>query len=97
MDEDLNLPIQPADNSLQSHIAALDLLSARLSTLTTGTRWSANIPLNSKASFKGSVIHTNDIKVNVGGGWWIEMTTQEAEEYIKRRKTGASDLDDDAG
>ena len=88
MEDGFRLPILPSDGSLQSHLTALDLLTARLSTLTTRTRWPARIPLNSKASFSGCLIHTNDVKVNVGGDWWIEMTAEEAVEYVKRRKNG---------
>lgn len=80
--------ISPSDPSLAAHLAALDLLAARLSALTDRTRWPARVPLNSKASIVGQVVHTNEMKINVGGGYWIEMTAKEAEEYVKRRKTG---------
>ena len=86
MEDDLRLPLQPSDASFESHLTTLDLLIARLKTLTTRTRWSAHLPLNSKASFRGTLIHTNDLKVNVGGEWWIEMTAEEAVAYLKRRK-----------
>jgi hypothetical protein len=36
----------------------------------------------------GHVVHTNELKVNIGGGYWVEMTAKEAEEYIQRCKTG---------
>lgn len=85
---DILVPIQPSDSSIQSHIAALDLLAARLSILTSQTRLPARIPLNSKASFSGSVIHTNDVKVIVGGERWVEMTAEEAVGYVRRRKNG---------
>ena len=84
------LPIIPTDDSLQAHLLALDLLSARLTTLTSRTRWPTRIPLTSKASFHGSIVHTNDLKVDVGAGWWVEMTTLEAGEYVQRRKMGES-------
>lgn len=88
MDQNLHLPIKPQDNTFTSHLSALDSLSTRLTTLTDQTRWPAQIPLNSKASFKGSIVHTNEVKVNVGGGWWIEMTAKEAVGYVNRRKMG---------
>lgn len=92
MDE-LYLPITPSDASLQSHLAALDLLASRLSALTTRTGWPARIPLNAKASFSGSLIHTNDLKVNVGGEWWVDMTAEEATAYVGRRKNSTLSRD----
>ena len=88
MSDELNLPIRPSDPSLQSHLQALDLLSAQIGRLTERTRWQARIPLNSKASIQGEVIHTNEFKVHVGDGWYIEMTAQEAAAYVHRRKQG---------
>ena len=81
-------PIAPADGSLGAHLAALDLLAERIGKLTSRTRWPARIALNSKASVLGQVLHTNEIRVDVGGGYWIEMTAQEATQYVQRRKTG---------
>ena len=86
-DQPIN-PIVPNDNSLGAHLQALDLVSARISSLTARTRWPARIPLNSKASMLGQVVHTNELKVNIGGGYWAEMTAKEAEDYVQRRKTG---------
>jgi len=82
--------ISPSDDSLTAHLQALDLLSARISSLTARTRWAARIPLNSKASILGQVVHTNELKIDIGGGYWVEMTAKEAEEYVGRRKTGMS-------
>ena len=82
--------IEPSGVTLPEHLQALDLLSARIRSLTAKTRWSARIPLNSKASMLGQVVHTNELKVDVGGGYWVEMTAQEAEQYVQRRKTGMS-------
>lgn len=87
-DELLQLPIRPYDGSLAAQIAVLDLLSARLALLPSRTRWPARIPLTSKASFVGEVVHTNTVKVHLGGEWWVEMTATEAADYITRRKTG---------
>ncbi|WRT67801.1 uncharacterized protein IL334_004775 [Kwoniella shivajii] len=80
------IPIIPSSPSLQSHLSALDILSLRLSNLTSSTTHSARIPLIGKASIRGDIVHTNDIKVNIGREWWIDMTAQEASEYVKRRK-----------
>ncbi|WVF69159.1 hypothetical protein IAT40_003934 [Kwoniella sp. CBS 6097] len=66
-DEPLSLPIEPSSPSLHSHLAALNILSLRLASLTSSTTHPVRIPLTSKASIKGAVIHTNDVKVNLGG------------------------------
>lgn len=87
-DEPLEVPIRPYDGSLGAQIAALDLLSAKLALLPSRTRWPARIPLTSKASFVGEVVHTNVVKVHLGGEWWMEMTATEAADYITRRKRG---------
>lgn len=92
MEDGLHLPLSPSTPSLSSHLQALDLLSVRLSTLSTRTRWSAEIPFNSKATAAGWLVHTNDVKVDIGGGWWVGMTAEEAREYIGRRKVGESSL-----
>jgi CTD nuclear envelope phosphatase 1 len=84
--------IAPEDSSLAAHLQALDLLSARISSLSARTRWPARVPLNSKASMLGQVIHTNELKVDIGGGYWVEMTANEAQEYVQRRKTGMSSM-----
>ncbi|WWC88697.1 uncharacterized protein L201_003610 [Kwoniella dendrophila CBS 6074] len=85
-DSPLNLPLRPCSTSLQSHLAALDLLSLQIESLINKNRHDCRIPLNSKASIKGEIIHTNDIKVNIGVGYYADMTCKEASEYIKRRK-----------
>jgi hypothetical protein len=81
-------PIRSADSSLASQLQALDALSHRLCTLTTRTRWPAQIPINSKASISGLITHTNELKVDIGAGYWVEMTASEAQAYVQRRKTG---------
>lgn len=88
--ERIQLPLAPSGPSLAAHIAALDLLAARLDALPTRSRWPARIPINSKASFDGDIIHTDEIKVNIGGDWWIEMRATEAADYVRRRKAGES-------
>lgn len=88
MDEPLRLPLRPNDNSIQSHLLALDLLSARLAALPSSTRWAADVPLNSKATVRGQLIHTNEIKVHLVGEWWVEMTADEAAAYVRRRRHG---------
>ncbi|ORX40044.1 hypothetical protein BD324DRAFT_607169 [Kockovaella imperatae] len=85
-DQSLNT-IRPSDPSVEAQIQALDLLSARLKRLTDQTRWPARVPLNAKASLGGQVVHTNDVKVNIGAGYWVGMTAQEASEWVQRRKT----------
>ncbi|KLT42038.1 hypothetical protein CC85DRAFT_328596 [Cutaneotrichosporon oleaginosum] len=79
--ERLQLPLRPSGNTLAAHIAALDLLAARLDALATRSRWAARVPLNLKASFEGDIVHTNEVKINVGGDLWIEMTAHEAADW----------------
>ncbi|GMK53952.1 hypothetical protein CspeluHIS016_0105380 [Cutaneotrichosporon spelunceum] len=84
--EPLQLPLRPTDHSLGAHIAALDLLATRLDALPTRSRWGARVPINSKASFVGDVVHTNEVKVNVGSDLWVEMTACDAADWVRSRK-----------
>jgi prefoldin subunit 5 len=84
--ERLQLPLRPSDHTLAAHRAALDLLAARLDALAMRSRWAARVPINSKASFEGDIVHTNEVKVNVSGDWWVEMTAHEAADWVRRRK-----------
>lgn len=83
-----HLPILPASGSLASHIQALDLLATRLSSLSTRSEWETRIPLNSKASVMGRIVETGNVKINIGGEWWVDMTPQEGEAWVRRRKAG---------
>ncbi|RXK36102.1 hypothetical protein M231_06650 [Tremella mesenterica] len=83
MEQDL-ATLTPSSPSLSSHLQALDLLSARLTLLQNRTRWVTQIPLNEVAFMRGWTI-TGNVKVDIGG-WWIEMTLEEATEYVERRK-----------
>jgi prefoldin subunit 5 len=85
-----HLPILPASSSLSSHLQALDLLAARLHSLNTQAEWETRVPLNSKASVKGAIVNTANVKINIGGEWWVNMTPLEGEEWVRRRKTGMS-------
>ncbi|WWC62537.1 uncharacterized protein I303_105133 [Kwoniella dejecticola CBS 10117] len=82
----LDLPIVPTSSSLESHIQALDILSLRIRAL--GSPQNIRIPLGSKASLKAQVRDTVrlKVKVNVGGEWFVDMTLDEASEYVQRRK-----------
>lgn len=82
------LPISPASGSLASHIQALDLLAARLASLSTRSEWETRIPLNSKASMLGKIVETGNVKINIGGEWWVDMTPQEGEAWVRRRRAG---------
>ena len=88
MDDSLQIPIKPINDSLEARIASLDLLSARLAALTNKTQWPVRVPVSSVASFKGKLIQTNNIKVCFGEDWWADLTAQEASEYATRRKQG---------
>lgn len=84
----IRLPIQPTGAQLSEHVAALDLLAARLDALATRQAWPAMVPFNSKASFGGSIINTNSVKIAVGPDTWAEMSPSQAAEYVRRRKNG---------
>ena len=86
------LPIQPTSTSLSSHLAAFDQLIAQLESLPSQTRWPAQVPINSKARISGQIVHTNEVKVCLGAGWWVEMTAREAIEYLGRKKMGKSSI-----
>lgn len=82
------LPIEPRDASIASHLAAFDSLIAALLQLPSRTRWPAHVPLNAKGRIRGEVVHANDVKVCLGGGWWVEMTASEAVAHLQRKKAG---------
>jgi CTD nuclear envelope phosphatase 1 len=86
------LPIEPTSTSLSSHLGAFDALIHQLESLPNQTRWNAQIPINGKARVAGSIVHTNDVKVCLGAGWWVEMTAREAVEYVQRKKMGTSQV-----
>lgn len=84
----IRLPIQPTGAQLSEHVAALDLLAARLDALAARRAWPALVPFNSKASFPGSIINTNSVKIATGPDSWAEMPPSHAAEYVRRRKNG---------
>lgn len=84
----IRLPIQPTGAQLSEHVAALDLLAARLDALASRQAWPALVPFNSKASFPGSIINTNSVKIATGPDSWAEMPPAHAAEYVRRRKNG---------
>lgn len=84
----IRLPIQPTGAQLSEHIAALDLLTARLDALASRQAWPALVPFNSKASFGGSIINTNCVKFAVGPDTWAEMPPAQAAAYVRRQKNG---------
>lgn len=86
--ETIQLPLKPAGNSLASHVAALDLLAARVASLPTRSRWPARVPINSKASFNGHVVHTDEVKAYIAKDEWVEMSAREAASHIRGRKLG---------
>lgn len=36
----------------------------------------------------GKIVNTGDVKINIGGEWWVDMTPQEGEAWVRRRKAG---------
>ncbi|EKC98585.1 nuclear envelope-endoplasmic reticulum network protein [Trichosporon asahii var. asahii CBS 8904] len=83
----IRLPIQPTGAQLSEHVAALDLLAARLDALASRQAWPALVPFNSKASFPGSIINTNSVKIATGPDSWAEMPPAHAAEYDHARMT----------
>jgi CTD nuclear envelope phosphatase 1 len=88
MDPSRLFPIRPTSPTLASHLSALDITIANLDALSSQTRWPTYIPLTSRARVPGQIIHPNEVKVNLGDGWWVDMTASEAAAYLKRRKMG---------
>jgi hypothetical protein len=81
-----NLASLPGSLSLTSQLQSLDLLASRLRSLSTKAEWESKLPLDS--SVKGKTVE--NVRINVGGEWWIEMTPSEGEAWVRRRKTGMS-------
>jgi CTD nuclear envelope phosphatase 1 len=88
MDPNALLPTRPSSSHLTSHLSVLDADIARLSELSLQTRWPAYIPVSSRAHIRGNIIHPNEVKVDLGQGWWVDMTAAEAAAYLRRKKTG---------
>lgn len=88
MDPSTLLPIRPTSPTLSAHLAALNTTISQLDSLPSQTRWPAYIPLTSRARIPGQIVHPNEVKVNLGEGWWVDMTASEAGGYLKRRKMG---------
>ncbi|KAI9632028.1 uncharacterized protein MKK02DRAFT_41671 [Dioszegia hungarica] len=86
MDPSTLLPIRPTSPTLSAHLAALNTTISQLDSLPSQTRWPAYIPLTSRARIPGQIVHPNEVKVNLGEGWWVDMTASEAGGYLKRRK-----------
>jgi hypothetical protein len=81
-----NLASLPGSPSLTSQLQSLDLLASRLSSLVTNAEWESKLPLDS--SVKGKAVE--NVRINVGGEWWVDMTPLEGEAWVRRRKTGMS-------
>ena len=46
-----------------------------------------SFPLTSPAA-EGELIHTNDLRVHLGDGWWVEMTAKQAARFVGRKREG---------
>jgi len=38
---------------------------------------------------EGELIHTNDLRVHLGGDWWAEMTAKQAASFVRRKREGS--------
>jgi hypothetical protein len=79
-----NLASLTGPQSLTSQLQALDTLASRLSSLVTKAEWESKLPLDS--SVKGKT--AENVRINVGGDWWVDMTPSEGQAWVRRRKTG---------
>ncbi|KAK4687034.1 unconventional prefoldin RPB5 interactor 1, partial [Tremellales sp. Uapishka_1] len=86
MPEDIRYPIQPPTSSLEASLQTLSLLSARLASLPSKASHPVSIPFTSKARFAGEIIDTNNVRVGLGEGWFVDMSAEEARAYVERRK-----------
>jgi hypothetical protein len=83
-----NLASLPGSQSLTSQIQSLDSLASRLRSLVTNAEWESKLPLDS--SVKPETVE--NVRINVGGEWWVEMTPLEGEAWVRRRKIGKSSV-----
>jgi hypothetical protein len=81
-----NLASIPGSQSLTSQLQFLDTLASQFSSLVTKAEWDSKLPLDS--SVKGKAVE--NVRINVGGEWWVDMTPSEGEAWVRRRKTGMS-------
>jgi hypothetical protein len=81
-----NLASLPGSPSLTSQLKSLDLLASRLRPLSTKAEWESKLPLDSCVKPKT----VENVRINVGGEWWVDMTPSEGEAWVRRRKIGMS-------
>lgn len=86
MGDSQQYPIGVPQNALQAQVQAISLLESRVAGLIAQTSWPVHIPFAPKAMAKGTIVHTNDLKVNLGAGIWTEMTAAEAVQYLRRQR-----------
>jgi len=63
-------------------------LQANLKDLPTKTRQKSMVPIGSVAFFRADLVHTNEVTVFLGDGWFVERSAQQASEIAKRRTDG---------
>jgi hypothetical protein len=81
-----NLASLPGPQSLISQLQSLNILASQFSSLVTKAEWESKLPLDS--SVKGKTVE--NVRINVGGEWWVEMTPSEGAAWVRRRKLGMS-------
>ena len=72
------LKVRDEHLSLRSH---LGLLPDKLSQV-------VMVPIGSKALMRGKMVHTNEILVCLGDGWFVKRSAKEASEICDRRIKG---------
>lgn len=40
----------------------------------------------------GEIVHTNDVKVHLGAGFWADLTARQAAAFVDRKRGGAFGL-----
>lgn len=70
----------------QRELQEYDHLDTKLRNLTLKTRHKAKVALGPLAHMHGSLRHTNELKVYLGDGVWVERSTHQAAGIIERRR-----------
>lgn len=70
-------------------------LSTRLSTLSDKVSHEVMVPFGSLAFMPGKLVHTNEIMVLLGDNWFVQRSTKQATEIVKRRMTATRKMLED--
>eukprot|EP00039_Didymoeca_costata_P003274 m.66529 g.66529 ORF g.66529 m.66529 type:complete len:164 (-) comp11813_c0_seq4:890-1381(-) len=72
-------------------------LEVTVKSLPDRTRHKAMIPIGSKAFFPGELIHTNELMVLLGDGYFVERSAKQTLEIISRRMAATEEKIDAVG